>query len=76
MCAKCRDILDTIGKVRNCGRMMDDFENIQAIVHHLGTLQCNLPRSTGELYEDLYRLLGEKTQFIRQKAEAFAAYLG
>ena len=73
MCTKCIEVISTLGEVRG-GRMVDDLESLQAVAYHLGTIRQNPLRSEGDTYVQLSRVLAEKIELFKQKAEAFEAY--
>ena len=74
MCTKCIEVISTLGEVRG-GRMVDDLESLQAVAYHLGTIRQNPLRSEGDTYVQLSRVLAEKIELFKQKAEAFEAYI-
>jgi hypothetical protein len=67
MCAKCTEIISTLGEIRG-GRMVDDLESLQAIAYHLGTLRQNPLRSEGDTYVQLSQVLREKILLFEQKS--------
>jgi predicted house-cleaning noncanonical NTP pyrophosphatase (MazG superfamily) len=74
MCTKCTEVISTLGEVRG-GRMADNLESLQAITYHLGTIRQNPLRSDGDTHTKLDRVLAEKIELFKQKAEAFEAYI-